>query len=285
MKIFVTGASGFIGSNFIEIANKKGIDIVGLKRKNSQPRIDLSFEPNWVIGSLDDDFTKELKETDVLVHFASHSPNVPYDSLENCIYWNVLKTLKFFNRALEAGVENFLVAGSSFEYGSSAINYDKIPPDAPLNPIESYPISKALASIALKGWAIKNNVKLIINRIFNVYGEGELSTRLWPSLKKAALNDKNFEMTAGKQIRDFINVKDLSKIFVKDLDFSKLKNGEPLIKNVGSGNALSVLEFSKLWWKKWDAKGNLLVGDISYRKNEVMKYIPKLTDEYKKKSQ
>lgn len=276
MKIFVTGASGFIGSNFIEIANKEGIDIVGLKRKNSQPRIDLSFEPNWVIGDLEGDFFDEFKKIDALVHLASHSPNVPYDSLENCIYWNVLTTLKFFNRALEAGVENFLVAGSSFEYGSSAINYDKIPPDAPLNPIESYPISKALASIALKGWAVKNNVKLIINRIFNVYGEGELPTRLWPSLKKAALNDENFEMTAGGQIRDFINVEDLCEIFLKDLDFSRQKKGETVIKNVGSGEAKSVIDFSRFWWEKWNAKGELLIGAIPYRENEIMRYIPEL---------
>lgn len=276
MKIFVTGASGFIGSNFIEIANKKGIKIVGLKRKNSQPRIDLSFEPNWIIGSLEDDFTNELKDIDVLVHFASHSPNVPYDSLEKCIYWNVLSTLKFFNTALDAGVKNFLVAGSSFEYGTSALNYNKIPANTPLTPIESYPISKALASIALNGWAIKNNVKLTINRIFNVYGEGELSTRLWPSLKKAALKGENFEMTFGEQIRDFINVNDLCKIFIQDLDFSNQKKAKPVIKNVGSGQAMSVIDFSRLWWEKWDAKGELLIGKIPYRENEIMRYIPEL---------
>lgn len=276
MKIFVTGASGFIGSNFIEIANKKGIDIVGLKRKNSQPKIDLSFDPNWVIGSLEDDFTKELEKTDVLVHFASHSPNVPYDSLEKCIYWNVVSSLKFFNIALNAGVKNFLVAGSSFEYGTSATKFDKIPVNAPLTPIESYPISKALASIALNGWAIKNGVKLTINRIFNVFGQGELPTRLWPSLKEAAYKGDNFEMTGGEQLRDFINVKDLCKIFLNDLDFSKQKNGEPIIKNVGSGNAMSVLEFSEFWWKKWGAKGKLLPGRIPYRENEIMKLIPRL---------
>jgi nucleoside-diphosphate-sugar epimerase len=276
MNLFVTGGTGFIGSNFLEKAMENGHKIVGLRRRGSQTRIPLSTQPNWVEGTLEDNFTEDLKDIDILVHFASHSPNVPYDSLENCIYWNVVATLKLFDAALEAGIDKFLVAGSSFEYGTSANLFDKIPPSAPLTPIENYPVSKAMASIMLNGWAVKNKVKLKILRIFNVYGEGETDTRLWPSLKKEALAGNDFKMTKGEQVRDFINVKDLAKIFLDELDFSKINKGACEIKNVGSGKSQTVLQFSKYWWKKWKAKGELLEGILPYRENEVMQYLPKI---------
>jgi len=30
------------------------------------------------------------------------------------------------------------------------------------------------------------------------------------------------------------------------------------------------------WWKEWSATGKLLVGEVPYRKNEVMRYVPKI---------
>lgn len=276
MNLFVTGATGFIGSNFVNSSLKKGFNVFGLKQKNSKSRIELEKEPQWVIGDLEGDYTAELKKTNILVHFAAHSPNVPYDSLENCIRWNVNATLKLFNQALKSGVKEFLVAGSSFEYGESAMDYDEIPANAPLMPIENYPVSKAMASIMLRSWAIKNNVKLKILRIFNVYGEGEKETRLWPSLKKAALAGNDFQMTEGKQIRNFIHVKDLVEIFINELNFENVKKQNPMIINVGSHENQSVLEFSKFWWNTFQARGKLVIGSLPYRENEIMQYIPKL---------
>jgi nucleoside-diphosphate-sugar epimerase len=130
MKIFVTGATGFIGSHFINAAHKAEHKIVGLKRKGSQPRIKLDKEPVWVEGLLDDDFSDILSDCDVLVHFASHSANSPYDSLENCLYWNLTATLQLCDQAFKAGIKKFLIAGSCFEYGKSGERYNFIPTES-----------------------------------------------------------------------------------------------------------------------------------------------------------
>jgi nucleoside-diphosphate-sugar epimerase len=276
MKIFVTGATGFIGSHFVNAAHNAEYEIVGLKRKGSKPRVKLDKEPTWAEGSLDDDFSEILSDCDFLVHFASHSANPPYDNLERCMYWNLTATMQIFNQALKSGIRKFIIAGSCFEYGNSGERYDFIPTDAPLEPTMSYPASKAAASIALYAWAIENQVSLRILRIFQVFGEGEAEARLWPSLKKAALSGEDYPMTKGEQVRDFIHVTDVVKYFVQSLDFDNIVPGKPEIQNIGTGMPKTVLDFSRYWWNEWNAEGSLRVGLVPYRKNEVMRYVPKI---------
>jgi nucleoside-diphosphate-sugar epimerase len=280
MRIFVTGATGFIGANFVNAAHLAGYEVVALRRSNqSVPAVVLKQEPIWVEGLLDGNFLEVLTTCDSLVHFAAHSANHPYDSMENCLYWNVVATLKLCEQAHEAGIEHYLIAGSCFEYGKSGERYEFIPVNAPLEPTMTYPTSKAAASVALYGWAAQNQVKLQILRIFQVFGEGELSTRLWPSLYKSAMNGEDYSMTRGEQIRDFISVESVVKQFIQALAFNGVGAGQPVVKHVGSGKPQTVLEFSQNWWKKWGARGKLLIGDIPYRDNEIMRYVPMIEGE------
>jgi nucleoside-diphosphate-sugar epimerase len=276
MKIFVTGGTGFVGSYFINAAHDSGHELLCLKRKNSKSRIPLKKEPEWIEGDLNYNFIDELKGCEVLVHLAAHSANVPYDTLENCLYWNLVVSQKLFNQALEQGIQKYVVAGSGFEYGRSGEFYEYIPVDAPLYPTMSYPASKAAASVAFIGWATINKVKLKLLRIFQVFGEGEDKKRLWPSLKKAAIEGKDLSMTKGEQIRDFINVKDVAQKIVEYVDFNNSKPGVAEIYNIGSGKPRSIKEFAEEWWKRWGGKGTIRFGEIPYRENEVMRYVPKV---------
>ena len=149
MKLFITGGTGFIGSHFINKAHDAGLELVCLKRKGSNSRIKINKQPIWIEGNLDENFDKSIFDNiDILVHFAAHSTNTPYDNLENCIYWNVYATLKF---SIKLKCRNKTLAGILFEYGRSGDKYFEIPPDAPLEPTMSYPTSSAMLSIMLNG--------------------------------------------------------------------------------------------------------------------------------------
>lgn len=274
MNIFLTGGTGFIGSHFINQAYDAGHNIFAIRRTGSEPRIKLKSAPYWIEGDLTGKYFEYMEKCDVFVHLAAHSANKPYDSLENCILQNVVNSFNLIKDAYEAGIKRFIIAGSCFEYGKTGEMFEFIPPDAPLFPVESYPISKAMASILFYGWASTNNVSLKLLRVFQVYGEGELETRFWPSLKKAALEGKDFPMTKGEQIRDFINVSEVAKRFVEELNFDNVKPGIPFIDNVGTGKPQTLREFAEYWWKKWGAKGKLKFGELPYRKNEIMRYVP-----------
>jgi nucleoside-diphosphate-sugar epimerase len=276
LKLFVTGGTGFIGSHFLQEALHAGHEIIALRRPNSKTRIPLETQPQWLDGELDKEYPESLQGCDALVHFAAHTPNPPYDSYENCFYWNVTATLQLFNRAMEAGVQNFVVAGSCFEYGKAAESYDKIPVDAPLEPTASYPSSKAEASKALSAWATEKEIHLQILRLFHVFGEGENPSRLFPSLHRAAISGEDYQMTAGDQVRDFISVKQVAQQFLHAVTSDLPVAGVPRIRNIGTGNPQTVREFSEYWWKKWEATGQLQIGVIPYRDNEVMRYLPEV---------
>lgn len=272
------GGTGFIGSHFLNAAFRAGHEVIALRRPDSKPRVPLLQEPQWVEGELDGKYAASMEGCEVLVHFAAHTPNPPYDTLERCLYWNLTASLSSFNRAADVRITKFLVAGSCFEYGRSGERYDFIPVDAPLEPTMTYPTSKAAASIAFHGWAVERNLYLQILRIFQVFGEGELETRLWPSLRRAALAREDYPMTPGGQVRDFISVDEVAAAFIKALKFDGVEPGKPLFKNVGTGKPQTVLEFAQYWWKHWGAKGTLKPGAIPYRDNEVMRFVPEVQE-------
>jgi nucleoside-diphosphate-sugar epimerase len=277
MRVFLTGGTGFIGSHFIKYAIQNGLEVTALRRiKSSIPKIALIKQPKWLEKGIEDVTTADIKGCDILVHLAAHSANVPYDTLENCIYWNVNVPITLFRKAVKAGVSKFVVAGSCFEYGCSGAKYDFIPIDAPLEPTLSYPASKAMASIAFSQLVHELNIKVKIFRIFQVFGEGEPENRLWPSLKKASELGEDFYMTAGEQIRDFINVTEVGQKFVLACEEDWEKKQYPLIRNLGTGQAISIREFAEYWWKKWNSKGQIKFGECKYRKGEVMRYVPKI---------
>ena len=68
MNFFVSGASGFIGSHFLNILFKNDHNVVALRRNFSVPKIPLIKEPNWCTGKLTDNWATQLKKCDVFVH-------------------------------------------------------------------------------------------------------------------------------------------------------------------------------------------------------------------------
>lgn len=273
MKLFLTGGMGFIGSHFLRQSLAAGHQVVALRRPGSKPRLALAQEPDWLEVPFESLEPHHLAGCELVVHLAAHSANVPYDSLENCLHWNVTVPLRMAGRAHQAGIKRFVVAGSCFEYGRAGERYEFIPVDAPLEPTQSYPISKAAASVAWAGFAREKTVEVSILRIFQVYGEGEPEGRLWPSIRAAALAGQDYPMTAGEQIRDFVPVEEVARGFLAEITATR-QAGVPFIANLGTGQPQTVAAFAHKIWYECRATGKLKLGALPYRPNEVMRFVP-----------
>ncbi len=274
MRILLTGGTGFIGSHFLNQALICGHSVLALRRSpESKPRIQIDREPDWLDRQLDEVTASEIDGYDVLVHLAAHSVQYPFDSLANCLHWNLMAVLALFEQARKAGIQRFIVAGSCFEYGKSGERYTEIPTDAPLEPTNSYAASKAAASIALLQWAEEQKLSLEILRVFHVFGEGEPETRFWPSLRRAALAEEDFPMTAGEQIRDFLPVEEVAETILNRATWVDDQYFKPNVYNLTSGKACSIRSFAEHWWQFWGASGQLLPGKVPYRDGEVMRYV------------
>ena len=276
MNLFVTGGTGFIGSHFLRIALRAGHRVVAIRRPRAQPRILLTDEPIWIEKELADCRPDDFQGIDALVHFAAAGVNPKDANWDSCFKTNLTDSLRVWRTASAGGVKRLIVCGSCFEYGASGESMAAISIDCPLQPTGPYHASKAAATMAALGLARTGNLHLIILRPFHVYGEGEESHRFWPSLRAAALAGRDFPMTLGEQVRDFIPVEDVAQTFLRFLEKEPPAPGIPEIHNVGSGWPQTLREFAEFWWKKWGATGKLKFGEIPYREGEVMRYVPEI---------
>lgn len=280
MRIFLTGGTGFIGSHVLKQGIERGYEFVSLRRPNGRgPRIPLINHPVWLEKKLEEVEESDINGCDVVLHLASHTPNPPYDTLVNCMLWNVIEPLRLFQKARSVSISRYVVAASCFEYGRAGERYDFIPANAPLEPTQTYPASKACASIAFQQWAIEHDLSLILARIFQVYGEGEEPARLWPSIRSKALAGLNLEMTPAEQVRDFISVESVAcRLLDSCLELCESSISLRISRNIGSGTPVTVRQFAEKWWMHWGSKGELQFGSFPYRNGEVMRFVPDLKD-------
>jgi nucleoside-diphosphate-sugar epimerase len=267
LKIFITGATGFVGGHFVNIVPPE-IEIVAIRRSKSKEKIKLIRNVKWIEKEFTNLNLDDLNGVKSIFHFASTGVSPQKASWEELFNFNVNGTLSLLRIAADAGVRRVVMAGSFTEYGLSANFYKHIPTTATLLPITPYASSKAAAFELAYSFCINAKIKLVYNRIFSAYGEGQFEGNLWPSLRDAAFNNQDFHLTNGDQIRDFISIEEVALEFLKDL-ISKDENYlSPEIRNICTGNGVSILDFASFWWKNFKAKGQLLSGTKPNRKHE-----------------
>lgn len=277
MRIFLTGGTGFIGSHVLKLALADGHDLVALRRPGATCRIPLDREPLWLDGALADDWSVELGGCDALLHLSAYGVAQGANDWDGCFRANVIDALQLWRHAVAAGVRRFLIVGSCFEYGCSGERYDAIPVSAPLEPTTAYGASKAAATMAALALAVEQQLQLVVARPFHVYGPGEASGRFWPSLVTAATSGHDLPMTSGAQVRDFQPVQQSARQLLDWLQHPQLQPGQPRLVNLGTGQPQSLLAFARDEWEKMQAQGSLRPGVVPYRDNEVMRYVPDVT--------
>ena len=276
VRIFVTGATGFIGSHFVNHALAAGHDVVAIRRSaESMPRIAFARDPAWLTKSMEQVAESDFARIDVVVHLAAAGNSPRTATWDELVQWNVAAPANLFLIASDAGVKRFVVAGTCLEYGRAGERYEFIPPDAPLEPTGGYAASKAAASVLFRAIAAEQKLQLSYLRLFSVYGPGQHEGNLWPMIRRAALAGEDLPLTPGEQVRDFIAVEQVvDQLLAAALD-ENVKPGVPLVRNVGTGRPQTVRQFAEHWWRESRASGKLLFGKLPYRDDEVMRYVPR----------
>src|SRR6202022_3882820 len=113
--------------------------------------------------------------------------------------------------AVTAGVQAFVNAGTSSEYGYK----DHAPAeDEKLEPNSDYAVTKAAAPILCPHTAQRTGVAITPLRLYSVYGPYEEPTRLVPTLIVQGLEGKLPPLVNPDVARDYIHVDDACDAFV-----------------------------------------------------------------------
>ena len=255
MNIFVTGANGYIGRNFIKKVTKYNHKIFAVTRKKNNKKIK---NVKWLNGSIDKKW-RELSKSNVLIHFGAVGVNEKFTNLESCFNFNVIKSTNLIFNAIQANCLKWVIISSSYEQKVKSLRYiHKTLKNKTRIPYFNYALTKDLFSKICLSLSNKNNIKCRIIKLFHVYGKDERKNRLWPSLIYSARKNKNLVITSGQHIYDFNHIDDIVDGLIQALNFKKKNKNFPQVWDMASGKEMSVKSFAKQIWKKLNPSSKLI---------------------------
>lgn len=177
---------------------------------------------------------------------------------------NIVYSLDALHAAHELGCTKFVGAGSQAEYGLCDV--DKIGPDTPVNPVQSYGVTKYATGKLLKMEADKLEMKLIWVRIFSVFGKYERDNTMISGAIDKLLRRERPSFTEGIQLWDFLYSEDAGDAFRAMGE----KTTESRVYCLGNGEARQLREYILALRDAIDPALEVGFGDIPYKTNSIM---------------
>ncbi|QCH14424.1 SDR family oxidoreductase [Synechococcus sp. CB0101] len=197
-KVLVTGASGFIGLNFLKLLRSNQINFFA-------PR---SSEVNLCDFSQTHRLIRECNP-EVIIHLASQGVKHSDAHNKECNTKNV----GMFENLLKSITPDhtLCVTGSMAEYGFSGTHkeVDKC------FPTTQYGLSKLQITDLARSYRHSLNFDIRIFRLYGVYGYGERPERLFPSVIQALQNNVPVKLSDCEQERDFVHVDDVCRLLLE----------------------------------------------------------------------
>ena len=173
--ILLTGANGFIGSNFAQYCYKKSKKIVLALRNNNKSKNLNSFHKIINVGEINSNtnWISALENINCIIHCAAVTNLMNKKDKHDYCSVNIEGTKHLAEQAAKAGVKRLIflcsvkVNGESTgkSNGTKVFTYNDIP-----NPQDNYAISKFEAEQALWKVASKTGLEVVVVRLPLVYG-------------------------------------------------------------------------------------------------------------------
>lgn len=274
MRVLVTGGNGFIGRRLIaRLHETSGHDVTAVVRDAARASLACRTialrEPS--VGQLHDVVMQQ--KPDAIVHLAAAGVDPRDRDVGRLTDINAVWPAALVRAAAEATIPSVIIAGSSAEY-AAPLDDRSIPEDAALEYRKLYGATKAAGCLLALASGSALGVDVAVLRLFNVYGEGEAPHRLLPSIVSAARAGRQILLSAGTQVRDFVDVDDACgaiEAAVLGLRSGRLESGPY---NVCSGTGTTVAAFATAVVDALGAdRGLLQFGAVPLRPDDLARLV------------
>ena len=283
MKVLVTGAAGFIGSNLVErlLTTESPIEIVGLDSVNDYYDVSIKEyrlerlstmaaqhpESKWkfVKGNLADkaliDRLFEENDFEMVVNLAAqagvrYSITNPDAYIESNLigFYNILEACRHSYNGGKRGVQHLVYASSSSVYGSNK----KVPystDDKVDNPVSLYAATKKSNELMAHAYSKLYNIPSTGLRFFTVYGPAGRPDMAYFGFTNKLLKDEKIQIfNYGNCKRDFTYVDDIvegvQRVMHKAPERRTGEDGLPeppyAVYNIGNSNPENLLDFVQI---------------------------------------
>ena len=228
MKIFVTGGSGFIGSNFIQYQIKQNNKIFNFDKltyaSSDESLISLKNNANYIFIKGDITNRNHLEESvkyykpNIIVNFAAEthvdrSIDKPTDFIQTNVFgtYNLLQvSLNYFNSISSKEKDEFkLIHISTDEVFGSLDEEDFFNEKTSYDPSSPYSASKASSDHFVRAWNKTYDLPTIITNCSNNYGPYQFPEKLIPLMIINALKKQKLPVYgSGNNVRDWLHVFD-----------------------------------------------------------------------------
>jgi nucleoside-diphosphate-sugar epimerase len=213
-KVFLTGASGFIGRQVLRHLRAAGHEVTVSARPGSLERAGIDVTDVEVVETADLFGEKAgwwgevLSGQDMLIHSAWYvEPGKYLDSRYalQCAAGSAV----MMQGAAKAGVGHVVGIGTCMEY---RLPSEKLDIGAPLGPANLYAASKLATYFMLKRRAESAGIDFSWCRLFYLHGEGEPESKLAAYVRSRVRRGQTALLSAGTQVRDYLDVADAGRM-------------------------------------------------------------------------
>jgi nucleoside-diphosphate-sugar epimerase len=280
-RVLLTGARGFVGSNCLAPLLARGYEVHAVSRAGDaiETRGHVDFptpgagliwhEADLLDGEQVAALLAAVRPTHLLHLAWVVTPGAFWTSPLNWPWVDAsLKLLAAFGAV---GGRRTIMAGSCSEY---ALSEDLcVEGQTPLVPTTLYSACKAALSVLLPAFAQQYGVASAAwARMFHLYGPGEQSQRLVPSVIRALLRDEPIPCSQGDQVRDFLYIEEAADALASLLD-SPVTGGV----NIASGRPITLRAFLSTIGAQLDRERLLEFGARPSRPDEPATLIADVT--------
>jgi nucleoside-diphosphate-sugar epimerase len=268
VKLFLTGASGFVGAATLRAALDAGHEVAAPVRPGSAAERLAPFEGRYRRLPID------LRDAaDVAGAMAEFRPDV----VLHLAWWGVANSARFDRRqisenidaasalveaAAAAGAGAFAGVGSQGEYGAgSTMREDALP-----EPTTLYGASKVATLFITRQLAAQAKMRHAWLRLFSVYGPGDNDVWLIPMLIGEMLAGRRPRTTLGTQYWDWLHVDDVARAILA----VAVTPDAAGVFNLGSGRAVQVRSVVERIRDLAAPGMELVFGEIPFRPDQVM---------------
>jgi len=291
VKVLVTGAAGFIGSNLVAELIRRGHEVVGFDNLSQSPRLNLDAVANSPAFEFHEADIRDAgalasaaQGCDVIVHLAAYK--IPR-------YGDAYETLMINGFGSELVAQTASQTGAKIVAASTSDVYGKNPQVPFSEGMDSvigepqikrwaYAISKMFEEQLLLACHERFGVDVVLLRFFGGYGPNQ--NRTWWGGPQAVFIEKALDREPlplhgdGSQTRSFTYVSDHVAGITAAVELSAADN---LVVNLGSTEEVTIRGLAELIWELIHGDSEPAIEQIPYesfgRYEDVMRRIPDIS--------